>query len=72
LITLVGPDGVWYGVGFFAQSMNDKPYSIIVDGKGAVSERQMARHQAGTLLAPSVKVVSNIVTDGQRTVVLSR
>ena len=71
-ITLTGPDGVWFGAGFFAQSMNDKPYSIIVDGKGAVSERRMDNHAAGTVLAPTVAVSSNTVVAGKRTVVLSR
>lgn len=77
-ITLTGPDKVWFGVGFFAQAMEDKPYAIIVDGAGAVSERVLASHMgsaaspAGSLLAPSVTVVHSTVKAGQRTVVLSR
>ena len=47
--------------------MEDKPYAIIVDGHGKVTERQLASHMggaampAGTLLAPSVKVVGTSV-----------
>jgi hypothetical protein len=71
-ITLAGPDGSWFGLGFNAQKMSDSPYAIIVDGKGAASERKLADHGPGTLLAPSITVVSNTVTSGIRTVVLSR
>ena len=71
-ITLTGPSSVWYGVGVFAQTMEEAPYTFIVDGTGAVSERRMANHAAGRLLPPTVKVVSNTVLAGKRTVVLSR
>lgn len=72
LLTLSGPASVWYGVGFDAALMSDAPYSIIVDGAGNVSERRLANHAAGTLLPPSLEVVSNTVAGGVRTVVLSR
>jgi hypothetical protein len=71
-ITLAGPSDVWFGVGFFAQTMEEAPYSVIVDGAGAVSERKMANHAAGQLLEPTVTVTSNTVTAGTRTVVLTR
>merc|ERR1712232_1432323 len=77
-ITLTGPEHVWFGVGFFAQAMEDKPYAIIVDGNGAVSERVLASHMGsapnpgGTLLATSIKTVSSSTAAGKRTVVLSR
>lgn len=77
-ITLEGPAGVWFGVGFFAQAMQDKPYAIIVDGDGAVTERRLASHMgaeampAGTMLAPSVTVISSTVKAGRRTVTLRR
>lgn len=71
-ITLTGPDGLWFGVGFFAQSMADLPYVVVVDGAGAVSERRLANHASGKLLAPTVTVASNTVHAGRRTVVLSR
>ena len=32
LVSLVGPADVWFGVGFDASAMADKPYAIIVDG----------------------------------------
>ena len=43
--------------------MEDKPYAIIVDGNGGVSERVLASHMgsaaspAGSLLEPSIKVM---------------
>jgi hypothetical protein len=71
-ITLTGPSTVWFGAGFFAQTMEDAPYTIIVDGTGAVSERRMANHAIGRLLKSTVKVLSNTVVSGTRTVMLSR
>jgi hypothetical protein len=47
-------------------------YAVIVDGTGAVSERALGSHGPGVALAPSVAVVSSSVTDGVRTLVLSR
>ena len=70
--TLTGPDAVWFGVGFDAKTMADKPYSFIVDGSGAVTERRMGDHDAGMQLSPSITVLSNKVENGKRTVVLSR
>jgi hypothetical protein len=69
---LSGPATVWFGVGFGAKAMPDFPWAIVVDGSGGVSERKLGDHAAGTLLQPSVKVVSNVVDAGVRTVVLSR
>ena len=60
------------GVGFFAQTMEEMPYTIIVDGSGAVTERRMANHAIGTLLNSTVTVLSNTVSAGKRTVVVSR
>ena len=71
-ITLQGPATVWYGVGFNASQMSDRPWAVIVDGKGAVTERKLVDQKAGTLLKTSVKVVSNTVADGVRTVVVTR
>ena len=53
-LTLSGPADVWFGVGFGASTMNDKPYAIIVDGNGKVTERKLENHGPGTLLANSV------------------
>jgi hypothetical protein len=53
--------------------MADAPYAITVEGgTGAVTERKMADHAAGTVLSPSVTLVSSSVANGQRTVVVSR
>jgi len=53
--------------------MADKPYVIVVDGNGAVSERKIGDHVPGTLLSPTqVTVVSSTVSNGMRSVVLSR
>ena len=52
--------------------MEEMPYTIIVDGSGAVTERRMANHAIGTLLNSTVTVLSNTVSAGKRTVVVSR
>ena len=71
-ITLSGPDGAWFAVGFDANSMADLPYALVVDGHGKVTERKLANHGPGTLLSPSVKVTSSTSAGGVRTVVLTR
>jgi hypothetical protein len=71
-ITMAGPSAVWYGCGFNASEMSDEPWAIIVDGHGAVTERKLVDQKAGSLLTTTVKVLSNTVTDGLRTVVMSR
>ena len=72
VITLVGPSNVWFGVGFHATSMSDKPYAVIVDGAGKVSERRLVNHGPGALLNSSLTILSNSVADGVRTVVVHR
>ena len=52
--------------------MADKPYTIVVDGAGAVTERTLGDHVAGAVLQPTVRVVSNTVSGGRRTVVMQR
>merc|ERR1719430_882270 len=73
-ITLTGPNGKWFGVGLNSPkfAMSDMPYTIVVDGKGNVSERKLGNHDAGTVLSSSIQVVSNLVTDGVRRVVMVR
>ena len=77
-IHLVGPADVWFGVGFGATSMSDRPWTLIAEGAGgAVSERRLggpssASHSAGDALAPSVHVTNDTTTSNRRTVVLSR
>jgi hypothetical protein len=71
-LTLSGPAEVWFGLGFDASTMADKPYAIIVDGKGAVTERRLANHGPGTLLNSSLTLISSSVADNRRTVVVER
>ena len=73
-ITLSGPADVWFGVGFNAYSMGDEPYTIIASGNSAPMERKLGNHAPGTLLEPSIKVLSNKVSsDGKtRTIVMNR
>jgi len=77
-ITLSGPSGVWFGVGFDAPNfvMADNPYAIIVDGAGEVSERKLDApgigHGPGSLLSASIEVLSAVDEEGFKTVVLRR
>jgi len=73
-ITLSGPNGKWFSAGFNAANfaMSDKPYTIVVDGTGNVSERKLGDHDPGTVLPASVSVTSNKVVDGVRTVTMTR
>ena len=76
-ITLSGPADAWFGVGLDAQIMSDSPYTFIVNSSG-VTERQIgtcgseAEHCPGDLLATSIKLLSNTVESGTRTVVFTR
>jgi hypothetical protein len=76
-ITIKGPSTGYIAVGLDAQAMADQPYTIIVNSTGALEHKlgtcgTEADHCAGTLLATSVKVISNTVEDGVRSVVLTR
>ena len=73
-ITLSGPNGKYFSVGFNAPNfaMSDKPYTIVVDGTGNVSERKLGDHDPGTVIEQSVSVTSNTVVDGVRTVTMVR
>eukprot|EP01050_Picozoa_sp_SAG11_P040134 SAG11_NODE_17281_length_523_cov_0.849057_1_plen_174_part_11 len=72
-ITLTGPADVWFGAGFGSANMVGT-YAVIVEagGAGSVSERKLGQHLAGTELKASLKVMRSSVTNGRRTVVLSR
>lgn len=51
-INLTGPGDVWFGVGFNAQGMSDRPYAIIVDGSsGSFQERKLDKYKSGDPLA---------------------
>jgi len=82
-ITATGPASDWFGVGFTSSTTStggggggagamNNAYAIICDGTGAVTERKLGNHEPGSALAPSIKVTSNTVANGVRTVVLSR
>jgi len=73
-ITMSGPSDVWFSVAFGSPNfaMADKPWTLVVDGKGNIEERKLGDHDPGTLLASSVRVTSNTVVDGERTVVVTR
>ena len=73
-ITLSGPAGRWFSVGLGSQtfSMADRPYALVVDGTGNVSERKLGDHSGGQLLAQSVTVQRSSVTADTRTLVLTR
>lgn len=68
-MTLTGPLGVWYGVGFGASSMAEGPYTVIVDGSG-VQERYLARYSPGQSLEPTLEQVSRTQVGNSEVVVL--
>lgn len=67
-----GPSADWFGIGFGAQAMKQNPWAIIMEGNGNVTERKLADQSPGVQLPSTVTVVSNTVTDGKRTVVMTR
>ncbi|CAE7423852.1 unnamed protein product [Symbiodinium natans] len=71
-ITISGPDGYWFGVGFNAQAMSSRPYALIVEAGGRVSERKLENHGPGHQLKASITVLSSTVTGGIRTLTLTR
>jgi hypothetical protein len=71
-ITITGPDGVWFGVGFDAVSMSNSPYAIVVDGSGQVTEHVLGKNAPGVQINTSVHVLSSSVVSGKRTVVIQR
>merc|ERR1719348_1759266 len=73
-IKILGPKDKWFAVSFGSPqfSMADLPYTIVVDGKGNVEERKLGNHSPGSVLTSMVRVTSNSVTDGKRTVIMNR
>ena len=67
-ITMAGPSSVWFGVGVNASVMAAKPWTIVVDGEGTVSEHKLGDHTAGTALPPTVTVISSKTANGRRVV----
>eukprot|EP00949_MAST-11_sp_MAST-11-sp1_P003017 g3017.t1 len=78
-ITLTGPAGKWFAIGFGATKMADAPYAIVVEPPSSSSqqailtERKLANHAAGLLLTPStLTAISDTVINATRTVVMTR
>lgn len=76
-VSISGPSTVWFGVGFDASVMSDSPYTLIVNESGVMEQHlgtcgSEAEHCPGNTLAPTVKLVSNTVVNGVRTVVVTR
>merc|ERR1719203_1026797 len=69
---MTGPAPNWFGVGFNAQGMHDEPWAVIVDGFGNVTESKLHNQSPGIQLPLSVTLVSHIVENDLRTVVLTR
>ena len=76
-ITLTGPSDVWFGVGINAHAMADQPWTIVVEGEAnstTVTERHLGNHNPGSVLPPSLKVLSIDVDHEHktRTIMVSR
>lgn len=80
-VTLVGPKDAWFGIGFGFSTMcrhmeadecqDGGPYAVIVY-EDKIEERYLDFHGKGTVLPPTIKLLSNTVSGGNRTIVLSR
>lgn len=72
-VTLVftGTNNSWFGFGFGGTQMFNR-YSIITTGAGAVSERKLGNHSAGTLLTSSLTSINTTVAGSIRTVTVKR
>merc|ERR1712012_759802 len=58
-IMLTGPSSVWFGVGFEAITMAERPYTIIADCSGGTfEERRLDKHSPGQVLEVSLTEVS--------------
>ena len=71
-LTLSGPAAVWFGVGFNASRMGERPWTVIVQGDGTVMERRLGDHAPGELLPRSLRIVSIHVANSVRTLVATR
>ena len=57
-LTLVGPASVWFGIGFNASQMADRPYAIIVDGDGKGWPRILSKFmRTGTVASQDLCLV---------------
>ena len=67
-----GPNQYFYGIGFNATDMNGTYAIIVVGNSGEIEERQLGLNAPGVALKSSITVTSNTVTNGVRSVVLTR
>eukprot|EP01084_Bolivina_argentea_P172518 298851_1 len=71
-ITMTGKSSEWMGVGWGGHSM-DHTYAICADGEGTgVSEWTLGDNKRGTQLRKTITVQSDTVSNGVRTVVVTR
>jgi len=70
MITISGDASAWFGAGFGSSDMSGT-YAIVINSTN-VWEQKLGPYAAGNTLKPSITVVSNTVTDGIRTVVVTR
>merc|ERR1712176_1503082 len=76
-MTASGPADVWFGIGFNASLMSDSPYTLVINASGVIEQKigtcgDEGEHCPGDQLTPSVKILSNNVVNGVRTVVMTR
>merc|ERR1711920_159576 len=61
-LRLAGPSDVWFGIGFNALTMSERPYAVIVDGSTcsteSFQERRLGRYGAGDPLGRSLLLLS--------------
>ena len=70
-MTYSGPSTNWYGIGFNNTVMTFT-YAIIIDGEGNLQERQLGMNSPGMILPTTVEKLNDNVSNGVRTVKLSR
>jgi len=71
-IMLTGTEGQWFAIGFGASAMASRPWTLVVDGSGAVSEHKLGTRGPGDVLSASVTVQDSTVSGGQRIIMLRR
>jgi len=76
-ITISGPSNVWFGCGFNAQQMSDQPWTIIINSTDVWEQKigtcnQNGDHCPGITLNKTIKVLSQTVNTGIRTVKIQR
>ena len=65
-----GPYNKWIGIAFNAHTMSNLPYAIIVND--TIREYKLGNHDSGRELSNSINIISNIINNGVRIVVIER